>query len=129
VVDLPHGRDVERGLVADGLLQALLHLEQAVNGIVAGVHGQRQGQQPVGDHVPVVELEQVGLGHEPRGGHHVLVEPDPGLVEVLLQNGGQHGQLDLARGRARVVVYGVDHVQVDGPGPAHALVNDARRGL
>lgn len=128
VVDLPHGRDVERGLVADGLLQALLHFKQAVYGVVVGVHGQRQGQQAVGDHVPIVQLEQIGLGHEPRGGHHVLVEPYAGLVEVLLQRGGQHGQLDLARGRARVVVYGVDHVQVDGLGPVHAFFDYTRRG-
>lgn len=88
MVDLPHGRDVERGLVTDGLLQALLHLQQAVYGIVVGVHGQRQGQQTVGDYVPIVKLEQIGLGHEPRGGHHVLVESDARLFEVLLQNGG-----------------------------------------
>jgi len=71
--------------------------------------------------VPVVELEQVGLGHEPRGGHHVFGAPKAGQGEVLLQGGGQHGQLDLAGGRARIVVYSVDQVQVDGPRPAHAL--------
>jgi len=60
--------------------------------------------------VPVVELEQVGLGHEPCGGHHVLGELEASNGEVLLEGGGQHGQLDLARSRARVVVYGVDQV-------------------
>jgi len=71
--------------------------------------------------VPVVELEQVGFGHEPCGGHHVFGEPEVGLGEVLLQGGGQHGQLDLARGRSRVVVYSVDQVQVDGSRPEHAF--------
>jgi len=37
--------------------------------------------------------------------------------------------LNFARGRARVVVYGVHHVQVDGLRPAHAFVDDACRAI
>jgi len=76
--------------------------------------------------VPVVELKQVGLGHEPCGGHHILGEFKASRGAVLLEGGSQHGQLDLARSRARVVVYGIDQIQVDGLRPAHALATFRR---